>query len=239
MAGIWDSTWENGFSGWYGNMNGYSFDAHVHTSISRDACQSPENVVLSAVRNGLSAIAITDHNTFRGVSKAQQASASSNLIVIPGEEVSTEYGDLIGLFINEEIRSRSFAEVLDEIHRQGGLSVLPHPLRRKRMPPDNLLAKIDLVEILNGRTSLPMNEDAKKLAAHLKKPGIAGSDAHFFWEVGCVHNLSPDPFTNCDDVRRIIDTNRFIPSGVCEPALMRKANIGLSYAIKKMGNLTR
>lgn len=220
-------------------MEGYSFDIHIHSSISRDARQSPENILFSAKRRGLSAIAITDHNSYGGASIAQKAATHSDFVVIPGEEISTEYGDIIGLFLNEEIKSRTFAEVIDEIRNQGGLAIMPHPQRRKHMPPQELLWKIDIIETLNGRSSVSMNNMAEKLAVQLKKPGICGSDAHFSWEIGQIRNISSDPFTSIDDLFRIIVTNRFIQSGTCESILMRKANMGLSYILKKTGELTR
>lgn len=122
----------------------YAFDAHVHTPLSRDAWQSPELVFRTAARAEVQAVAITNHNTIAGVLRAERARTDEGCIVIPGEEVSTEFGDLTGLFLNKKIRTSTFADVLDEIHDQVGLSVLPHPLRRKQMPPDNLLNKIDL-----------------------------------------------------------------------------------------------
>jgi predicted metal-dependent phosphoesterase TrpH len=215
-------------------MTGFYFDTHVHTSFSRDAWQTPEEVILTASRVGLSAVAITDHNTFAGVIHARDACAGTNIILIPGEEVSTEYGDLIGLFLNEEIQSRTFGEALDEIHLQGGLSVLPHPLRRKRMPPEDLLVKLDIIEILNGRTSILLNNEAERLASTLKKPGIAGTDAHFSWELGRIRNISSEPFGNNHDVRRVLDNGDFTRSGCPENALSRKANMGLSYVLKRV-----
>lgn len=215
-------------------MKTYAFDAHVHTSFSSDAWQSPEKVIATALRTGLSAIAITDHNTFQGVLPAQRASHDTDVFVIPGEEISTEYGDLIGLFLNEEIQSRSFGDVLDEIHLQGAISVLPHPMRRKKMPPLYLLQKIDFFETLNGRNSCSLNDASANLAQSLNKPGIGGSDAHFPWEIGRIQNVTFRSLHCNEDVRKVLLEADYSQSGYSEPDTSRKMNMGLSYLLKEL-----
>ncbi|MFM8717070.1 MAG: PHP domain-containing protein, partial [Spartobacteria bacterium] len=41
----------------------HRFDLHTHTFFSKDACNSPEEMIEAARRRGLSGIAITDHDT--------------------------------------------------------------------------------------------------------------------------------------------------------------------------------
>jgi predicted metal-dependent phosphoesterase TrpH len=102
--------------------------------------------------------------------------------VIRAGEYKTEKGDLIGLFLAEEIRSRNSNEVVHEIRAQGGLVVLPHPYKGHRLD-DALLEQVDLVETFNGRCSSEQNESSRALARRLNKPEIAGSDAHCAAEI--------------------------------------------------------
>ena len=60
-------------------------DLHVHTKYSFDCLLEPRTVVKVASMRGLSAIAVTDHNTIRGsLAAIREASLVENLMVIPG-----------------------------------------------------------------------------------------------------------------------------------------------------------
>jgi predicted metal-dependent phosphoesterase TrpH len=64
-------------------------DLHLHTTFS-DGTYTPAEVVDLARRSGLSAIAITDHDTLRGILPAQQA-AGLSLEVVSGVEITVEF----------------------------------------------------------------------------------------------------------------------------------------------------
>ena len=161
----------------------YRFDFHIHSKYSYDSLLSPETILKRARSKGLNAIAITDHNTIKGSTIAKSIKQDS-LLIVTGAEISTNYGDLTGLFLDEELHSRIFEEVIDEIRDQDGLVVLPHPCRRKRFPPQHLMSKIDILEGINARSSDSDNTNAQKLSQRLQRPMIAGSDAHTIIEIG-------------------------------------------------------
>ncbi len=66
-------------------------DLHLHTTAS-DGSWTPNELVMSALKLGLSTIAITDHDTIEGIQPALDLEAS-DLCIIPGIEFSTEYKD--------------------------------------------------------------------------------------------------------------------------------------------------
>lgn len=77
-------------------------DLHVHTTAS-DGTESPERVVAHAKQAGLSAIAITDHDTTGGYRAAAQAGEQLGVEVVPGIEISTKYGvsiHILGYYID-------------------------------------------------------------------------------------------------------------------------------------------
>ena len=77
-------------------------DLHVHTSAS-DGTTLPETISELACRSGLSAIAITDHDTVSGYERACASPAPPGLEIIPGIEISTRFNGsvhILGYFID-------------------------------------------------------------------------------------------------------------------------------------------
>jgi len=68
-------------------------DLHVHTTAS-DGATSPSGCVDEAKRNGLAAIAITDHDTTAGNAEAVARGRDEGVEVVPGVEVSVEHKSL-------------------------------------------------------------------------------------------------------------------------------------------------
>jgi len=88
-----------------GNAAGAIFwavDLHTHTPGSDDCKEedfgTPEDFVAAAIDKGLSAVAITDHNRADWCDKIAAAAAETELIVLPGVELSTKDGHLLGIW---------------------------------------------------------------------------------------------------------------------------------------------
>lgn len=90
-------------------------DLHVHSTAS-DGTYTPAELVEYAVQKGLSAFALTDHDTIDGLDEAVQASKSYSVEVIPGIEFSTEYKGkdihIVGLAI--DYQNPFFKEKLEQ-----------------------------------------------------------------------------------------------------------------------------
>ncbi|WP_342551943.1 PHP domain-containing protein [Paenibacillus sp. FSL R7-0652] len=80
-------------------------DLHTHSQAS-DGMQSPADNVKLAKRKGLSAVALTDHDTVAGAAEAQRAGEAFDITVVAGVEISTRAGDkdihVLGYYINTE-----------------------------------------------------------------------------------------------------------------------------------------
>lgn len=211
-----------------------NFDFHIHSFYSADSLSSPENITKLAKKKGLNAIAITDHNTIQGGLKAKSID-TDGLNVVIGAEINTDFGDLIGIFLNSEIISRDFGGVVDEIRDQDGLVVLPHPYRRKRFPGKELLKYVDIFEGLNARTSKKLNLKSEELAINLKKPMICGSDAHFLFELGDVRNIVENMLVyDEEELRKNILKKNVRMHAKSRPTIMLKTSVVLGAAIKKL-----
>lgn len=159
------------------------FDLHVHSKYSHDSILSPEKIIKIAKKKGLDGVAITDHNTIKGGIATSRINNDNDFQVIVGEEIKTEFGDVVALFISEEIKVRTFEDVIGEIKEQGGLSVLAHPFRHFKSP-EKIINKLDLVEGFNARSKAEDNLRAFQIAKRYNKALCAGSDVHFYFELG-------------------------------------------------------
>jgi 3',5'-nucleoside bisphosphate phosphatase len=94
------------------------FDLHAHTTAS-DGALTPVELVRLAREQGLDGLAITDHDTVKGVEPAMTEGAELGLEVIPGIELSIQHegADLhvLGYFIKHH--SDTLAGVLAELHQ--------------------------------------------------------------------------------------------------------------------------
>lgn len=80
-------------------------DLHCH-SIFSDGTNTPEELVLFAEQGGLSALALTDHDTTAGLARFMAAGENSSVETVPGIELSAEFGDIplhiLGYFFDVE-----------------------------------------------------------------------------------------------------------------------------------------
>ncbi len=97
-------------------------DLHTHTHFS-DGDFSPEELVLSAVRNQIAALAITDHDTTSAILHAQKAISQTrvNLKLVHGVEITCEVGDSVG---EREFHLLAYGFDLENIPLQNALARL-------------------------------------------------------------------------------------------------------------------
>lgn len=172
-------------------------DLHVHTIYSRDCSMSLEAVIDVAMKRNIECIAVTDHNTIVG---ALEMKRMAPFTVIVGEEIKTAQGEVIGLFLEEEIpQLLSPEETVSRIKEQGGVVYVPHPfdrVRRSRLATDALYAlvnSIDIIEVHNSRTTFEAdNALANEFARTFNLLKAGGSDAHSEMEIGRTYvRMSP------------------------------------------------
>jgi predicted metal-dependent phosphoesterase TrpH len=162
-------------------------DLHVHTSHSYDGLCSVDEVVAAAKTKGLDGIAITDHNSIAGHPEAKKLS-KSGFLVIPGVEVASADGHIVGLGVRELItRNLPAKETVERIREQGGVAIAAHPFALGRRPGLVYRAKFDAIEVLNSRAFFLSNPLARRFAERNKIPMVAGSDAHRRDEIGLAY----------------------------------------------------
>ena len=135
-------------------------DFHIHSfggsADVHDATMTPEAIVDSAVRQGLSVIAITDHNSNKNVQPAidyAQEHHAGKLLILAGVEVTTAHGHLLAYFPPERTAdlakflsrldlvgemgddgsrtAKSMADTIAEADKLGGICIAAHIDREK------------------------------------------------------------------------------------------------------------
>jgi hypothetical protein len=176
-------------------------DFHIHTSFSSDSSLSPESLISKCIKTGLNCIAVTDHNTIEGALKVADIAPFK---VIIGSEVKSAQGEIIGLFLKEDIPSNKTAlETVKLIKEQNGLVSVPHPFDRYRKNVitkdglESIIPYIDMLEVFNARNIRDMdNQKAMAFAVKNNLPICGVTDSHSIIEVGSTYTRMPDFLDN-------------------------------------------
>jgi predicted metal-dependent phosphoesterase TrpH len=167
-------------------------DFHVHSKYSHDGFTEPETIIKTCKKKNLG-IAITDHDNCQGWQEMKTLGKKFDVPVVLGQEIKCKHkgkkvGELMGLFLNEPIKSKEYKQVIDEIKAQGAMVCAPHPfdfLRKDFKFLDEEKKNIDAVEVFNSRCYFDrFNDKALKFALENNMVRVAGSDAHCPWEIG-------------------------------------------------------
>jgi predicted metal-dependent phosphoesterase TrpH len=162
-------------------------DFHLHTYHSHDCGVTVEQLVETALGLGLGALAVTDHNSVAGgyAAKAHTEAHGLPLHIAVASEIKTRQGEVIGIYLREDVPpGMPFADTVEAIRAQGAFVYVPHPFdAHHAIPPADLLERlapmIDAFEVRNGRLAREAyNEEALAFARRLGLPEGAGSDAH-------------------------------------------------------------
>ncbi len=183
-------------------------DLHIHSNYS-DAKPSIQEILdYVEEKTDLDVIAITDHDTIEGALEAVNLMKKKKyrFELIIGEEMTSNQGHILGLFLKEKIPAGLTAkETLKRIHKQGGFSIAAHPFQSTRMQDPKMptlqgigiitLIKekkgIDGVEIVNASPNLKSeNIEANVInKALLFKTETGSSDAHIVDAIGIGYTL--------------------------------------------------
>ena len=159
-------------------------DMHIHSERSPDGSMPLAEIARRAKAAGLHGVAICDHDR-----ALPDAAGYPGLLLIPGVEVSTDAGHLLGWFVTEPVTARTLPEAAAEIHARGGIAVLAHPFEHTTNPAraEAAAACVDGIETWNSRAERKnrrANAMAAEFAASHRLRGFAGSDAHTPREIG-------------------------------------------------------
>jgi predicted metal-dependent phosphoesterase TrpH len=186
-------------------------DLHVHTIYSHDSLITPKDLVFYAKKRGLTAVAITDHDTIEGALKIAK---ETDFLIIPGIEVSSRNGHIVGINLQEPVeKGLSADETVDKIHEGGGIAVACHPFALfKGSLGKHTNAKFDAIETINASAFLfnRCTKKAQEIADRFGIPRVAGTDAHYGPAIGYAYTL-------IDAEPQVGAISKAITKGLCQP----------------------
>ena len=150
-------------------------DLHIH-SIYSDGDLSPKEIIHKAKRNGVKNLAVTDHNSVKGVEEAIREGKKVGINVIPGIEVTAEGGEVLGYFINykskklkqeeEKIQGRSIRRIKKMILKlnKKGIAINFSDLI-ERYKPNRNFTKVHVVKFMSKQKGADYRELLKKYAS--------------------------------------------------------------------------
>jgi predicted metal-dependent phosphoesterase TrpH len=173
-------------------------DLHIHSQRSRDSQCSVKQISTRCYEIGLAGYSITDHDTLTKVS-----SPHGDIIAIPGMEITSLEGHILGIGVNEQIPENLMAsETVDLIHDQGALAIASHPFSSNEEFPGigDLVYELELdgLEVTNPKKHIN-NRLARKVASSTGIPKVGGSDAHELDSVGIGVTVLQENIHSVDD----------------------------------------
>jgi len=144
-------------------------------------------MVEAALKKGINCLVISDHGEIKGTREAIEYAKDKPILIIPGIEIKSKKGDILGLNVKEIIPNKlSAEETIKKIKELGGLAIIPHPFGwfiGFRGNLEKIIKEIDGIEVLNA-SLFTGNKKALDFAQKFNLPFTAGSDAHFPGFVG-------------------------------------------------------
>jgi hypothetical protein len=184
---------------------------HCHTIYSHDSSNRIPQLLRAAKERGIGRLAITDHNSIQGALIAKELEPE---LVVIGEEILTDRGELLGYFLSDEIPRRlSPMQTIERLIKQGAFIVVPHVFDHRRHgwrkeDLEEILPHVDALEVFNARCLNPRtNQLGKAFAEERGFAMTAGSDAHSLVELGLASVWLP-VFNNPEELREALKEAR-------------------------------
>ena len=177
-------------------------DLHTHAHpLSHDSALGPDELVEAAKEARLDGICLTEHDFFWDHAEASALAKRHDFLVIPGNEVNTEFGHILVFGLERFVYGMHRLHELSQMVRAAdGAMVFAHPYRRQlpfelkhegdwsdaleRAMANQAHDHVDAIETYNGRGSGRENDFSVEICSQAGLPSTAGSDSHQRSDVG-------------------------------------------------------
>lgn len=201
-------------------------DLHTH-SYPASPCSSVsvEDLIVNAKQKGLNGICLTDHNYVWDQRTVEQLSEHYEFLVLRGNEITTNQGDMIVFGFEKNIKGIIRLEDLKkEVDKAKGFIIAAHPFRGfltfgvsqlgltiEKAVQRSLFKSVNAIETLNGKVTQKENSFAAEVAKALNLPQTGGSDAHLADEVGIYATRFTDTIKNENDLVQALRDKNYSP----------------------------
>ena len=164
-------------------------DLHLHSKFSWDSKVEIKSYISEAERKKFGAISVTDHNTTENFQILQKLQEDTEVILIPGQEVSTLDGHLLVYgFVSTLPKHESMSKTIKHAKKEGEcICIAAHPFDKLRGGKGKkvLTTGIDGIETLNASTLFGyFNTQAMRAVRGTDLFAVGNSDAHQLSEFG-------------------------------------------------------
>ena len=169
---------------------------HIHTNYSHDSNITLKQIIYQCKQHNIDYIGLTEHCNALGGIKYEKSLQKEGINTIIGEEVKTNQGEIIGLFLSKSIDCKdkngkfiNLDQAIKSIREQNGLVFAPHPfdVLRCGIGKKNLKKyqnQIDAFEVFNSRTKINFfNKNCEEFVRKNNLTPFIGSDAHIAREI--------------------------------------------------------
>ncbi len=183
---------------------------------SYDSAASLTEILLTASRRGMKAIAVADRNNTAGSEDAlivadrlrREGRLPADFTVIPAQTVRTTTGEILSLFTRSRVLDGTpIARAVDEIHQQGGVAIDLHPgqvgegMLLRRVPFDGYIVQPGFFEMFRTLEVMGQPDLAGMMTLYAGDGLVAAG-------VGLLHSSIETPTTKTDDLRRAMRAHR-------------------------------
>ena len=184
-------------------------DLHCHTKYSGDNYLEPEELVEQAIKMNLDGVCITEHSSLLDSWVIEKIKVPESFYVFRGVELYTSHGHLLAYGLKDDSwniwSSHTYlnaSQVIENVHRLGGICVPAHPFRGWDSFGENVfkIDGIDAIETHNGIDLENMNQKAIHVASLRNLPSIGGSDCHQKAQVGRAFTEFKNPVHTIDEL---------------------------------------
>jgi len=149
------------------------YDLHCHSTAS-DGALSPTELITRAHEQGVTSMALTDHDTTTGLAEARTAATARGIRLIPGIELSASWHDkcfhIVGLGIDPNYPPLAQATQNLQTVRLERAEKIAHKLEKKRIPGaleavkhaagDSMITRTHFADFLLSRHHVSTQQEA-------------------------------------------------------------------------------